>query len=116
MNLFLAFLALQAGCAYVHHTQMGEIVSSEQHTPIPIEVMISETGFDLQEAGAFSRAISDPHTANQLRGITALIGLFQMGPRTGVPVWTGDIYADRLYLLLYELCPSQERFSDLHTG
>ena len=29
-----------------------------------------------------------------------------MGPRTGEPVWSSDTYADKVYLGLYEKCPS----------
>lgn len=100
-------LALVSSCAYVHHTQVGEIVNQPGLVSIPFEILVSETGFDLQEAGAIGRAvIHDKNAGDNLRTVTAIIGLFQMGPRTGKPIWSGDNYADNIYLALYEKCPS----------
>ncbi len=106
-NHFLLFTLLFQSCAYVHHTQVGDVVSNENLVPVPFEILVSQTGFNLQEAGQIGRAvISDRNAGENLAGISALIGLFQMGPRTGNPVWTGDTYADKIYYGLYEKCPS----------
>jgi hypothetical protein len=108
MNLLkILFLMVLQSCAYVHHTQVGEIKSHPDFEQIPFEVLVSETGFNLQEAGAIGRAvIADKNAGKNLKAITDIIGLFQMGPRTGQPVYSGDTYADIVYLGLYEKCPT----------
>lgn len=95
------------GCAYVHHTQMGDIVTTKNLVPVPFEILVSETGFNIQEAGQIGKAvIQDKNAGNNVAGVAAIIGLFQMGPRTGNPVWAGDTYADKIFFDLYKECPS----------
>lgn len=107
MILKFIILGLLSSCAYVHHTQVGEIVNHSELVSVPFEILVSEIGFDLQEAGAIGRSvIHDKNAGDNLGAATAIIGLFQMGPRTGKPVWGGDNYADNIYLALYEKCPS----------
>lgn len=104
---FIALLFILQGCAYVYHTQIGEVVSNQDFVSIPFEILISETGVNIQEAGAIGRAvIHDRNAGNNLQAAAAIISLFQVGDRTGQPVYSGDNYADRVYELLYEKCPS----------
>ena len=103
--IFLSLL-LQ-GCAYVYHTQIGEVASHEDYVSIPFEILVSETGVNIQEAGSIGQAvIYDKNAGDNLQAIAAIISLFQMGDRTGQPVYAGDNYADKVYELLYEKCPS----------
>ena len=103
----LLLLLLLTSCAYVHHIQVGEIRRNPNYDEIPFEILVSQTGFNLQEAGAIAGAvIQDKNAGENIQAIAAIIGLFQMGPRTGEPVWTSDTYADKVYLGLYEKCPS----------
>ncbi len=91
----------------MHHTQVGEIKSHSDFESIPFEVLVSETGFNLQEAGKIGAAVlHDKKAGDNLEALTAIIGLFQMGPRTGEPVWSSDTYADKVFVGLYEKCPS----------
>jgi hypothetical protein len=100
-------LLLLPGCAYVHHTQIGDVVSSDKFVSVPIEILVSETGINIQEAGKIGKAvIQDRNAGNNVAAVAAIIGLFQMGPTTGNPVYTGDTYADKIYYALYEKCPS----------
>lgn len=104
-KLFL--LLFVSSCAYVHHTQVGEIKSHPDYESIPFEVLVSETGFNIQEAGKIGAAvISDKNAGDNLKAVAAIISLFQMGPRTGEPVWSSDTYADKVFVGLYEKCPS----------
>lgn len=112
---FCLLLALLQGCAYVHHTQVGDVINSPNHVHIPFEILISETGVNIQEIGAIGNAaITDSNAANNIGSAALIISLFQMGPRTGNPIWTGDEYADKTYMALYEKCPSGQ-ITGLHS-
>ena len=103
----ILLLTLLSSCAYVHHTQVGEIKYNPNYDAIPFEILVSQTGFNIQEAGAIGKAVlQDKNAGENLQTIAAIISLFQMGPTTGNPVWTSDTYADKVYLGLYEKCPS----------
>ena len=104
--LLLSILFFQ-GCAYIHHTQVGDVVSNKAYVSVPFEVLVSETGINIQEAGQIGKAvIQDKNAGDNVAAVAAIIGLFQMGPRTGNPVYSGDTYADKVYFALYEKCPS----------
>jgi hypothetical protein len=67
---------------------------------------VSESGFNLDEAGDIAKAMSRSKTANKdVDNALAIIGLFQMGPRTGNPVFY-DGYARNIVNDLYRECPS----------
>ena len=104
---FILLSFLFQGCAYIHHTQVGEVVSNPKYVSVPFEILVSETGFNLQEAGSITKAVmADKNAGNNVQAAAAIIGLFQMGDRTGNPVYTGDTYADKIYEALYKECPS----------
>ena len=105
-RLIILSLFIQS-CAYVHHTQIGEVVSSKNFVSVPFEILVSETGVNVQEIGAIGKSvIQDKNAGKNVEGIAALISLFQMGDRTGNPVYSGDTYADKVYELLYKECPT----------
>lgn len=107
LKLILSLAFFVQGCAYVHHTQVGDVVSNSKFVSVPFEILISETGFNLQEVGQIGKAvIQDKNAGNNIAGVAQIIGLFQMGPRTGNPVWSGDTYADKVFFALYQKCPS----------
>lgn len=96
-----------SSCAYVHHTQVGEVVSRPDHIAVPFEILVSERGFNFQETGLITKAfLRDSRAGRDAAALGGIIGLFQMGPRTGIPVYSGDDYADKVYFALYEKCPS----------
>ena len=96
-----------SSCAYVHHTQISDVVTPKGYQVVPFEILISETGFNLDEAGMAAGAmIRDQQFAENLETLAFIVSLFQMGPRTGNPVWSGDQYADGTFYGLYEKCPS----------
>ncbi len=105
INIFL--LTFLTSCAYVYHTQVSDIDNSKDTVRIPFEVMVSEVGFDLQQAGSIAKGVlRDKKAGKEIKQVTDIIGLFQMGPRTGKPVWSGDTYADGILYQIYEKCPS----------
>lgn len=94
------------GCAMLWHVQVGEVDSrTPNHAAwVPFEVMVSETGVSVEEAGKVAKAIGGRggQDANQ---VAQFIQMFQIGPRTGNPVYT-ERYAEKLIYLLHEKCPS----------
>lgn len=95
---------LFSGCAVLHHVQVGQIDSRGSDAFIPFEVMVSETGVDVQEAGRIARA-TETKQGDRLGDLAAIISLFQMGPRTGAPVYNQG-YAEKVVYQIYEKCPS----------
>ena len=93
------------GCAQLHHVQVGEIVSHPRYVQKPFEIKLSETGVNLQEVSDIAKATSSGQGSEDVQNAMAIIGLFQMGPRTGNPVFVKD-YAKNLIQLIYEKCPS----------
>ncbi len=101
MVLFLS------SCAYVHHHQVGEIRTPPGHVMRKFEVLVSENGFNVQEAGAVAKAaLGNKKSGEAAEKFAAILSLFQMGPRTGNPVWSSEKYADGVFEMLYEKCPS----------
>lgn len=97
---FISLLFLQ-GCAVLHHVAIGDI-DDTHGTGEKIEVKISETGVDLEEAGRLAdRLLKSKEGSNAMGWIT----MFQMGPKTGKPVFN-EYYAEPTFALLREECPS----------
>jgi hypothetical protein len=104
----LGLLLFLQSCAIVHHVQVGDIEHKKNHVRMPFEIKVSETGIDIQEAGNLAKSLSGNSKAGkQAEGITDFIAMFQMGPRTGKPIYN-ETYADSLAKSIYEKCPSGE--------
>ena len=99
-----SLIAAAAGCAQLHHVQLGDIDNSPGFVRKPIDIKLSESGINVQEAAGIVRAF-DKNAGEGAEKIAAVIGLFQMGPRTGNPVYVKD-YAKNLIQVVYEKCPS----------
>lgn len=102
---YLILLPFLTGCAQLHHVQIGEITSNPQYVQQPFEVKISETGINLGDIKSIANAATQGRTNQQANELADAIAMFQMGPRTGNPVYVKD-YAKNLIQLLYEKCPS----------
>lgn len=96
---------LISGCAQLHHVQIGDIDNSPGYVRKPFDIKISETGINIQEAKGIAKALLDKKGGEAAENIAGVIGLFQMGPRTGNPVYVKD-YAKGLAQVIYEKCPS----------
>ncbi len=109
MKRYIMLVALFAqSCAYVHHVQVGDIENKKGFIKRPFEMKVSETGVDFQQAASLVNAVSrDRKVGQDAKRIADIIALFQMGPRTGKPVFN-DVYADSLAKSIYEKCPSGE--------
>ena len=101
MNLknivILFFVYWSSGCAFLHHAQVGTIDNrqNEQETSEKFDIKVSELGVDVNEAGRLTRS-SDT---------AAVISAFQVGPRTGNPVFD-EKYAENIIEEIYKKCPS----------
>lgn len=105
MAKYLLFLIFLSGCAQLHHVQIGDVDNTAGFVKKPFDVKISETGINIQEAKGIAKAVLDKKGGEAAEKIAGIVGLFQMGPRTGNPVYVKD-YANGLVQVLYEKCPS----------
>lgn len=95
-----------AGCAQLYSVQMGELDGACTGSCRPFEVMVSESGVNVQEAGNIAKNFTRTQKGSkQVDDVMAIIGLFQTGPKTGNPVFN-DTYADSLAMQVMEKCPS----------
>ena len=106
INFKLIVLMLFAtSCAQLHHVQVGEIENRADFVAKPFDIKISETGINIQEAAGIAKVLSNKQTNKEIQQVANIIAMFQMGPRTGNPVYVKD-YAKDLIQLIYEKCPS----------
>lgn len=67
--------------------------------------MVSETGVSAEEIGAIAHNAGRSAAAQNIKFISDIVALFQMGPRTGKPVYNAS-YARNVIEMVYEKCPS----------
>lgn len=102
---FVAVTAsLLSGCAVLYHAQVGMVDNRNGASAVPFEVMISETGVSLEQAGKIAKA-TNTEAGKNAKAVTDIIGLFQIGPRTGNPVYN-EHYAEKLIYEIHQKCPS----------
>ena len=105
ITLKIMTILFLSSCAQLHHVQIGEIDNNPKFVQKPFDIKLSEVGVDIQEAGRITKALSGKDSNNEAKQIADIIALFQMGPRTGNPVYEKG-YAKNLIQLIYEKCPS----------
>lgn len=89
----------------MHSTQLGEIDSRVISKGRKFQILVSETGVNLDEAANILKATTTHgQTQSEIGQAQAILGFFQMGPRTGNQVYN-DTYADALFDLLRKECP-----------
>lgn len=101
---YLSFLFMLS-CAQLYHAQQSDIIRVQGKKLKPFEVKISETAVDLQQAGDLTSAVTKDN--DRAKQIADILALFQMGPRTGTPIYN-EKYADKIAELLYKKCPSRK--------
>ena len=92
-------------CAQLHHVQIGEIDNTQKFTAIPFDIKISETGVNMEDIKNISKVFMNKDSQKKTDDLFEFIGYFQMGPKTGNPVFVKD-YAKNLPQMIYEKCPS----------
>ena len=99
-------LLLSTGCTKLHSVQLGNIDSQTLLTSQPFEIKVNEIGVNTEEAVAIAEAIATATGhGEEVSAIGDIIKLFQMGPRTGNPVFNVK-YTDRIADTLRQECPS----------
>lgn len=102
--LFGLGLSILAGCAILHHVQVGELDNRKEFVKVPFDIKVSETGVDLKQAGKTIDALGR-NKGRQGEKIANFIEMFQMGPRTGMPVYSVK-WTENILYKIYEVCPS----------
>lgn len=96
---------LLSSCAFLHSVHISDIDSKIVNEGTKFEVLVSETGLNLQEATNTAKVFTnDQKTKGDMQKVNDIISMFQMGPRTGNMVFN-DTYADNLFKTLKEKCP-----------
>lgn len=91
-------------CAVLHHVQLADIDGSPEYAKVPIEVKVSELGVSMDDIKNIANATST-RAGKDVGNAAEFVKNFQMGPRTGAPVYT-DKYAEKIIYELHTKCPS----------
>lgn len=103
--ILLSFLFLSS-CAVLHRTQLSDIHSEAVLKSKKFEILLSETGINLQEATDIAKSLTNHQkTSKDMKALNDAIAMFQMGPRTGNMVFN-DTYPDAIVPTLLQKCPS----------
>ena len=99
-------LLLGTGCTTIHSVQLGNIDSQTLLTSKPFEIKVNEIGVNTEDAVAIAETIATATGhGEEVSTIGDIIELFQMGPRTGNPVFNVQ-YSDKIAEKLTQECPS----------
>lgn len=106
LALVLSLAILSSGCVFIHSVQVSEVDSKVVLEGKRFEIRMSEQGFNLEEGTALVEAFANSAgNAKGIREASTILQLFQMGPKTGNPVFSDD-YTDDLIHELKLKCPS----------
>jgi hypothetical protein len=98
-------LAGNAGCARLHHYQLGDIDGSQGQLR-SFEIQVDETGLDAQEGIRIAKATTtSARTKRELSTAEAVVSLTQVGHKTGDPTFSDD-WADGMLAKILAQCPS----------
>lgn len=102
---FTAGFALSSGCAHLHHVEIGEIDQSKG--PVEeIEVKVSETGLDVEQAASIAKVISRNKAVHRTADtVSDVWKVITYGPKTGEVTFSDD-YAEGLDHKLAQACPN----------
>lgn len=90
----------------LHRTQLSDIHSEAVLKSKKFEILLSETGINLQEATDIAKSLTNHQkTSKDMKALNDAIAMFQMGPRTGNMVFN-DTYPDAIVPTLLQKCPS----------
>ena len=94
-----------SGCTVLYSVQLGEINGTAKQSGAEyFEIIVSEVGVNLDEAASVAKSIASTAGKKEIEEAKNIMGMFQMGPRTGNPVYSDD-YADATLSLRKNLQP-----------
>jgi hypothetical protein len=103
---FLTSLIFLSGCAILHQYQMDSIDTDTVLKGKKFEIIVSETGVNLQETTDAAKLFTQSNrTQGDMQRVNDFISLFQFGPRTGNMVFN-EKYADSVMRAIQLKCPS----------
>jgi hypothetical protein len=104
--LLISLMVLASGCAVLHRVNIASIDSKTVLEGHKFEVFASEVGVNVNETADTAKVFTgSKKTQDDIEAIKNLINLFQMGPRTGNPIYN-QFYADKLATHVMAKCPS----------
>ena len=107
----LIAVGLSTGCAALHSVQLGEIDSQTVMQGEKFVINLTEIGLDTDDAVGLVAAVTGEskhgqlHQNEKVESVGEIIKLFQIGPRTGYPVFRAG-YSDGLMAKIKAKCPS----------
>ena len=103
--ILLSSIFVFSGCAFLHQYQLDSIDSDIVLKGRKFEIIVSETGVNLQETADTAKLFTQSKsTQKEMQQIQDIISLFQMGPRTGNMVFN-EKYADSIMQAIQMKCP-----------
>lgn len=103
LTLAVASALVAMGCMQVHQIQLGEIDSQAVQEGRKFELLVSDTGVNVEQAAEIAGALLN--RSEETGALADIVALFQMGPRTGNAVYQEE-YTDMIHQLLLMECPS----------
>ena len=103
----LCLSLLSSGCVFLHSAQVSEVDSEVVLQGQRFEILLSEMGVNLEEGTQIAAGIAES-AGGKSEGVNtagSIIALFQMGPKTGNPVFSDDFSDDLIHQLKLK-CPS----------
>lgn len=91
------------GCVRAHQVQLSDVDAQAVSRGQRFEVLISETGVNLEEAAEVAKIFVGSRS-EEIDQAQDVVEMFQMGPRTGDPVYH-EGYADALFEAIRAKCP-----------
>ena len=103
----LGLTLLSTGCVYLHSAQVSDVDSEVVLQGQRFEIRVSEVGFNVEESAQLAASVAKAagRSSEGIEAISGIIQLFQVGPKTGNPVFSDD-YSDDLIHQLKSKCPS----------
>lgn len=106
LAILIGAAVLLNGCAFLHQFQMSSIDSETVMSGRKFEIIVSETGVNLQEATNTAKLFTQSQqTRGDMQRVNEFISMFQMGPRTGNMIFN-EKYADSIMRAIQSECPS----------
>jgi hypothetical protein len=105
--LVLSLALLSSGCVFLHSAQVSDVDSEVVLQGQRFEILVSELGINLEEGAQLAEGVARAagSRTDVISTVNDIIALFQMGPKTGNPVFNDDFSDDIIHQIKLK-CPS----------